>query len=73
MIVVRRVVTLCAMLGSCHIAWLGSGFVAASSLPVFLSKCVGKPAPYPVPSHPIITFGDSITEGYGATNRCLPT
>jgi lysophospholipase L1-like esterase len=36
------------------------------------ARTKGKPAPYPVPSHPVITFGDSITEGYGATNKCLP-
>jgi hypothetical protein len=45
---------------------------AAISLPVFTSKCVGQPVSYPIPRHPIITFGDSITEGYGATNKCLP-
>jgi lysophospholipase L1-like esterase len=33
---------------------------------------MGKPVPYPIPRHPIVTFGDSITEGYGATNKCLP-
>jgi lysophospholipase L1-like esterase len=44
----------------------------AADLPVFTSKCVGKPVPYALPRHPIVVFGDSITEGYGATNKCLP-
>jgi lysophospholipase L1-like esterase len=43
-----------------------------AALPVFTSRCVGKPIPYPIPLHLIATFGDSITEGYGATNKCLP-
>jgi lysophospholipase L1-like esterase len=33
---------------------------------------VGKPVSYPLPAHPVVLFGDSITEGYGATDRCLP-
>jgi hypothetical protein len=44
----------------------------ASSLPVFTLKCVGYPVPYLTPRHPVIIFGDSITEGYGATNTRLP-
>jgi hypothetical protein len=44
----------------------------AVALPVFTSQCVGKPVPYPIPRHPTVVFGDSITEGYGATNKCLP-
>jgi acyl-CoA thioesterase I len=46
--------------------------VFAASWPVFTSRCVGPPEPYPTPRHPTITFGDSITEGYGATKNCLP-
>jgi lysophospholipase L1-like esterase len=42
------------------------------ALPVFTSRCVEKLVPYPIPRHPIVTFGDSITEGYGATNKYLP-
>jgi hypothetical protein len=44
----------------------------ASSLLVFTLKCVGYPVPYLTPGHPVIIFGDSITEGYGATNTRLP-
>lgn len=46
--------------------------VNAAVLPVFTSKCVGPPVNFPLPAHPIVLFGDSITEGYGATGRCLP-
>jgi hypothetical protein len=51
-----------------HVAFAQHG----ATLPVFMSQCVGKSVPYLIPSHPIVTFGDSITEGYGATNKCLP-
>jgi lysophospholipase L1-like esterase len=44
----------------------------ADDLPAFTSKCVGTPVPYLLPRRPIVVFGDSITEGYGATNKCLP-
>jgi hypothetical protein len=37
-----------------------------NSLPVFVSTCRGNTIPSGVSAHPIVTFGDSITEGYGA-------
>jgi lysophospholipase L1-like esterase len=60
------------VIGTCGLGSLDSQSAHALSLPVFTSKCVGQPVSYPIPRHPIITFGDSITEGYGATNKCLP-
>jgi lysophospholipase L1-like esterase len=59
-------------IGTCGIGSLDSQSARALSSPVFTSKCVGQPIPYPISRRPIITFGDSITEGYGATNKCLP-
>jgi lysophospholipase L1-like esterase len=52
--------------------WLWNGQVLAASFLVFTSKCVGQSVPYPIPRHPIVTIGDSITAGYGSTTRCLP-
>lgn len=49
-----------------------SARTAAAALPVFTSRCAGTPVLYPILQHPIVTFGDSITEGYGATDKCLP-
>jgi lysophospholipase L1-like esterase len=67
-------VILCvAILATSTATWHGSGSGLAASLPVFASKCVGHPVSYPIPRHPIVAFGDSITEGYGATNKCLPS
>ena len=51
---------------------LGTSRATAADLPIFTSRCVGSPVPYPIPKRPVVTFGDSITEGYGATNMCLP-
>jgi lysophospholipase L1-like esterase len=63
----------CSVLGGTFQHVSANGEIAsAAELPIFISKCVGTPVPYPMPSHPIITLGDSITEGYGATNKCLP-
>jgi lysophospholipase L1-like esterase len=44
----------------------------AAWLPVFTSQCIGVPVAHGLPMHPIVLFGDSITEGYGATYKCLP-
>jgi hypothetical protein len=41
------------------------------ALPVFVSTCRGNTVPSGPTAHPIVTFGDSITEGYGATYTCL--
>ena len=64
------VVTLVA--GTLDVMLPTSHSALASSLPIFTSTCVRRAMPYPIPSHPIVTFGDSITEDYGATNKCLP-
>jgi lysophospholipase L1-like esterase len=54
-----------------HLGALQSSAVAAP-LPVFTSQCIGAPVAYTLPTHPIVLFGDSITQGYGATYDCLP-
>ena len=43
------------------------------ALPVFVSTCPPGPVPSGLTAHPIVTFVDSITEGYGATYKCLPS
>jgi hypothetical protein len=73
MLVATVVIDPCvAVLTSYMAVWQGSGSSSASSMSVFTSRSAGQPVPYPIPRHPIITFGDSITEGYGATNKRLP-
>jgi acyl-CoA thioesterase I len=45
---------------------------SGNGLPVFVSTCHGSTIPSGLTAHPIVTFGDSLTEGYGATYKCLP-
>jgi hypothetical protein len=39
------------------------------AVPVFAFRRVGAPVTGPIPRHPLIAFGDSMTEGNGATNH----
>jgi lysophospholipase L1-like esterase len=48
-------------------------FPSASHTPsAFVSACPARATSLRVFARPVVTFGDSITEGYGATNNCMP-
>ena len=71
--VAARVAAVCvAVYFGYEVVQPANGHAVAASFPVFISRCVGRPVSYPIPKHPIISFGDSITEGYGASIRCGP-
>lgn len=70
---VRGIGKLCVLvLTAVGVVQLSAAASRAADLPVFTSHCVGTPVRYPMPAHPIVLFGDLITEGYGSTNKCLP-
>ena len=68
------IVALCSFVGyaSYRIARQYVFATGGSARPLFASTCPAHTGSTVVPARPVVTFGDSITQGYGATRNCVP-
>src|SRR5450759_2722238 len=68
------IVALCSIVGytSFRIARQSVFARGDRTSPTFASACPAHSSSPVVRGRPVVTFGDSITEGYGATRNCVP-